>query len=81
MEREDAWVEEEGEFEGAHGFEHAHGVRAAVGGFGAGWGEVRLSWTDRGTQVLPLKARDLRRPSMYMLNSFKFSGRTSWPGG
>lgn len=30
---------------------------------------------------LPLKARDLRRPSMYMLNSFKFSGSTSWPGG
>lgn len=30
---------------------------------------------------VPLKARDFKRPRIYMLNSLRFSGRTSWPGG
>ncbi len=42
----------------------------------------RIVWVRRSEGSWPaLKARHLVRPSMYMLNSFRFSGRTSWPGG
>ena len=37
MEGDDSWVEEEGELEGRHGFELAHCVGTAVGGFVAGF--------------------------------------------
>lgn len=32
-----AWVKEEGQFQGTGGFEKAHGMGAAVGGFVPGW--------------------------------------------
>ncbi len=42
----------------------------------------RMVWVRRSEGSWPaLKARDLSRPRMYMLNSLRFSGRTSWPGG
>ena len=42
----------------------------------------RIVWVRRSEGSWPaLKARHLVRPSIYMLNSFRFSGRTSWPGG
>lgn len=78
---DDARVEEEGEFGGGHGFEHAHRVGAAIGGLGAGCQGVRWGEGAKGGGCLPLRALHLRRPSMYMLNSFRFSGRTSCPGG
>ena len=56
-------------------------VRRSEGSDPAWEGEVRKGGGRWGMGGLPLKARDLRRPSMYMLNSFKFSGRTSCPGG
>ena len=31
--------------------------------------------------MLPLNARHFSRPRVYMLNSLRFSGKTSWPGG
>ena len=45
VEGEDPWVEEEGKLGGGHGFQLAHCVGAAVGGFvacfeGAGFGEA-----------------------------------------
>lgn len=81
MDRDDARVEEEGEFCRGHGFEHAHRMGAAVGGLGAGYERVRWCVGAKGGGCLPLRALHLRRPSMYMLNSFRFSGRTSCPGG
>lgn len=35
----------------------------------------------RKDKAVPLKARHLSRPRVYIANSLRFSGRTSWPGG
>ena len=37
MDRDDAWVEQQGELEGRGGFQETHGVSSAVGGLVAGF--------------------------------------------
>lgn len=80
MQGDYARVEQEREFERAHGFEETHGMGTTVGGFLArcAGGKSQNSCDDLGEMMkVPLNARDFRRPSMYMPNSLRFSGSTS----
>lgn len=84
VDRNNARIEVERELCTASGPDQPLIMYPPVRRFVAAWkqeDERAKSITRRKELALPLNALDLDKLSMYIENSFRFSGNTSWPGG